>query len=81
MLAQYRKALVIIGLVSLVGLLPSASAFAMAQKLSPAQCARMKSKSECESCMRKACGNTSCGSKAPAGNKSINWGSACGAGI
>jgi hypothetical protein len=81
MLIQYPRTAIIIGVASLIGLTPFSAAHAAAQKLSPAQCARLKSKSECESCMRKACGANGCGTKLPAGNKSVQWGTGCSSGI
>jgi hypothetical protein len=81
MATKIRRSLVIIGLATIVIMTPSACAFAAMQKMSPAQCARLKSKSACESCMRKSCGSNSCGTKPPAGSKSIQWGVGSGCGV
>ena len=81
MIAKYRRFPIVIGVASIVALMPSLSAFAAMQKMSPAQCMRLKSRSECQSCMRKSCGSNNCGTKPVAGSKSIQWGGAAGCGI
>lgn len=81
MLNLHGRIIIITAMVCVVELLPSTGSFAAAQKISPGECARLKSRVECESCMRRLYGSTSRGSKGAAGNKSIQWGGACGAGI